>query len=197
MKKREEENKQKEKHTMTVQAEVHRDTHRRLIADRKQKQPTQRLVRQSRFSINVENIDINVEVLSPNAKKILTAEIAKDVAEQFMAWNVHPVAPRACVQAPPRPQWASALPVPRAQSCMAQPHVVCPVVCPVVHPVAPRPHSQAPPRPPWASALPVPRPQSSDADTRCVSSAVCEMRFRANQLGNRRRHLPFDLDKYM
>ena len=138
---------------MTVQAEVHRDTPRRLTADRKQKQPTQGLVRQGRFSINVENIDVNVEVLWPNAKKILTAEIAKDVAEQFMAWDVHPVAPRACVQAPPRPQ--------------------------------------------WASALPVPRPQSSDADTRCVSSAVCEMRFRANQLGNRRRHLPFDLDEYM
>ena len=60
MKKREEENKQKEKHTMTVQAEVHRDTPRRLTADRKQKQPTQMLVRQGRFSINVENIDINV-----------------------------------------------------------------------------------------------------------------------------------------
>ena len=62
MKKREEENKQKEKHTMTVQAEVHRDTPRRLTADRKQKQPTQMPVRQGRFSINVENIDVNVEV---------------------------------------------------------------------------------------------------------------------------------------
>ena len=247
MKKREEENKQKEKHTMTVQAEVHRDTPRRLNADRKQKQPTQMLVRQGRFSINVENIDVNIEVLSPNAKKVLTAKIAKDVAEQFMAWNVCPVAHRAHVQALPRPQWASALPVPRAQPHMAQPPIVHPVVCPVVHPVAPRaqpcmaqppivhpvvcpvvcpvapraqpgmaqppivhpvvcpvihlaaPRScvQAPPRPPWASALPVPRPQSSDADTRRVSSAVHEMRFRANQLGNRCRHLPFELDKYM
>ena len=188
MKKREEENKQKEKHTMTVQAEVHRNTPRRLTTDRKQKQPTQMLVRQGRFSINVENIDINVEVLLPNAKKLLTTKIAKDVAEQFMAWNVCPVAPRACVQAPPRPQRASALPVPRAQ-----PPVVHPVVCPV----APRACVQAPRRPPWASALPVPRPQSSDADTRCVSSAVCEMRFRANQLGNRRRHLPFGVDEYM
>ena len=185
MKKREEENKQKEKHTMTVQAEVHRDTPRRLTADRKQKQPTQMLVRQGRFSINVENIDVNVEVLSPNAKKVLTAKITKDVAEQFMAQNVCPVAPRACVQAPLRPQWASALPVPRAQPRMAQPHVVHPVVCPVVHtlapraqphmaqtpivhpvvcPVAPRACVEAPRRPPWASALPVPRPQSSDAD---------------------------------
>ena len=99
MKKREEQNKQKEKHTMTVQAEIHRDTPRRLTTDRKQKQPTQMLVRQGRFSINVENIDVNVEVLSPNAKKLFTTKIAKDVAEQFMAWNVHPVAPRACVQA--------------------------------------------------------------------------------------------------
>ena len=74
MKKREEENKQKEKHTMTVQAEVHRDTPKR------QKQPTQMLVRQGRFSINVENNDVNVEVLSPNAKKVLTAKIAKDAA---------------------------------------------------------------------------------------------------------------------
>ena len=153
---------------------------------------------------------------------MLTTKIAKDVAEQFMAWNVHPVAPRAHVQAPPRPKWASALPVSRAQLCMAQHRIVHPVVCPVVHPVAPRaqpgmaqptlvhpvvcpvvcpvaPRScvQAPPRPPWASALPVPRPQSSDADTRCVSSAVHEMRFRVNQLGNRHRHLPFELDKYM
>ena len=173
MKKREEENKQKEKHTMTVQAEVHRDTPRRLTADRKQKQPIQMPVRQDRFSINVENIDVNVDVLSPNAKKVLTTQIAKDVAEQFMAWNVCPVAPRAYVQAPPRPQWASALPVPRAQPQMAQPHVVyplvCPVICPlasraqphmaqppivhpVVCPVAPRACVQAPRRPPWARA---------------------------------------------
>ena len=198
---------------MIVQAEVHRDTPRRLTADRKQKQPTQMLVRQGRFSINVENIDINVEVLSPNAKKVLTTKIAKDVAEQFMAWNVHPVAPRACVQAPPKPQWASALPAPRAQPHvvrpvvhplapraqphLAQPPIVHPVVCPVVHPVAPRAFVQAPQRPPWASTLPVPKPQSLDTDTRCVSSAVHEMRFRANQLGNRRRHLPFELDEYM
>ena len=105
-----------------------------------------------------------------------------------MAWNVYLVAPRACVQAPPRPQWPSALPVPRAQ-----PPVLHPVVCPV----APRACVQAPRRKPWASALPVPRPQFLDADTRCVSSAVCEMRFRANQLGNRCRHLPFELDEYM
>ena len=231
MKKKEEENKQKEKHTMTVQAEVHRDTPRRLTTDRKQKQPTQMLVRQGRFSINVENIDVNV--LLPNAKTLLTTKIAKDVAEQFMAWNVCPVAPRAYVQTPPRPQWASALPVPRAQPRMAQPPIVHPFVCPVaprahvqapprpqwasalpapraqprmaqppiVHPVvcpvAPRAHVQAPPRPPWASALPVPRPQSSDADTRRVSSVVHEMRLRANQLGNRHRHLPFELDEYM
>ena len=192
-KKREEENKEKEKHTMTVQAEVHRDTPRRLTTDRKQKQPTQMLVRQGRFFINVENIDVNVEVLSPNAKKLLTTKIVKDVAEQFMAWNVHPVAPRAGVQTLPRPQRASALPVPRAQPQMAQPSIVHQVVCPV----APRACVQAPPRPPWASALPVPRPQSSDADTRHVSSAVCEMRFRANQLGNRHRHLPFEVDEYM
>ena len=151
------------------------------------------LVRQGRFSINVENIDVNVEILSPNAKKLLTTKIAKDVAEQFMAWNVCPVAPRACVQAPPRPQRASALPVPRAQPWMAQPSIVHPVVCPV----APRACVQAPPTPPWTSALPVPRPQSLDADTRCVSSAVHEMRFRADQLGNRCRHLPFEVDEYM
>ena len=69
---------------MTVQAEVQRDTPKRLTADRKQKQPTQMLVRQGRFSMNVENIDINAEVLSPNAKKVLTARIAKDIAQQFM-----------------------------------------------------------------------------------------------------------------
>ena len=114
-----------------------------------------------------------------------------------MAWNVCPVAPMACVQAPPRPQWASVLPVSRAQPRMAQPRIVRPVVCPVVCPVAPRAHVQAPLRPPWASALPVPRPQSLDADTRCVSSAVCEMKFRANQLNNRHRHLPLELDEYM
>ena len=69
MKKQEEENEQKEKHTMTVQAEVHRDTPRRLTTDRKQKQSTQVLVRQGRFSINLGNINVSVEVLSPNAKR--------------------------------------------------------------------------------------------------------------------------------
>ena len=67
MEKREEENKQ-EKHTMTVQAEVHKDTPRRLTADRKQKQPTQMLVRQGRFSINVENIDVNVKICRQTLK---------------------------------------------------------------------------------------------------------------------------------
>ena len=124
---------------------------------------------------------------------MLTTKIAKDVAEQFMAWDVHPVAPRESMQAPTRPQWPSALPVPRARPRMAQPPIVHPVVCPV----APQAHVQAPQRPPWASALPVPRPQSLDADTRHVSSAVREMRFRENQVGNRHRHLPFELDEYM
>ena len=100
---------------------------------------------------------------------------------------VHPVEPMACVQTSQRPPWASALPVP-----MAQPHMAQPIVCPVV----PGSHVQSQPEPPWASALPVQR-QSLVADTRCVSSAVSEMRFRANQLGNRCRHLPFESDKYM
>ena len=126
--------------------------------------------------MNVENIDINVEVLSPNAKKVLTARIAKDISQQFIGWNVHPVEPMTHVQTPQRPPWVGALPVPMAQPCMAQP---------IVHPVVPRSHVQSQPRPPWASALPVQRQQSSVADTRCVSSAVSEMRFRANQLGNR------------
>ena len=85
MKKREEENKQKEKNMIKIQAEVHRETHRRLSTDRKQWEPAQMLVTQGRFSMNVENIDINVEVLSPNAKKALTPEIAKDVVQNFMA----------------------------------------------------------------------------------------------------------------
>ena len=102
----------------------------------------------------------------PNAKKVLTTKLAKDVAEQFLVWVVCQVAPRAHVQAPQRPQWAHALPVPRAQPCMAHPHmaqppVVCPVrpICPVV----------CPPRLPWASTLPVPWQQSLDGDTRHVS----------------------------
>ena len=41
-------------------------------------------VTQGRFSMNVENIDFNVEVLSPNAKKALTAEIEKYVVQNFM-----------------------------------------------------------------------------------------------------------------
>ena len=41
------------------------------------------------------------------------------------------------------------------------------------------------------------QPQSSDADTRCVASAVHEMRWRANQLGDRRRGLPLELDDYV
>ena len=45
--------------------------------------------------MNVENIDIDVEVLSPNAKKALTAKIAKDVVQNFMAQQVPQVTPRA------------------------------------------------------------------------------------------------------
>ena len=74
--------------------------------DRKQWELAQMLVTQGRFSMNVENIDVNVEVLPPNAKKALTAEIAKYVVQNFMAQRVpqvkpwaqplivHPVAPR-------------------------------------------------------------------------------------------------------
>ena len=103
MKKREQVNKQKEKNMIKVQEEVHRETPRRPSTDSKQWELTQMLVTQGRFSMNVENIDINVEVLSPNAKKALTAEIAKDVVQNFMAQWVPQVTP-----------WA-------------QPPIVCPV----------------------------------------------------------------------
>ena len=85
LKKREEEDKQKEKNTIKVQEEVHRETPRRLNTDRKQWELAQMFVTQGRFSMNVENIDVNVEVLSPNAKKALTAEIEKYVVQNFMA----------------------------------------------------------------------------------------------------------------
>ena len=68
MKKKEEENKQKEKNTIQVQAEVHRDTPSRLPTERKQWELAQMILPQGRFSMNVENVDFNVEVLSPNAK---------------------------------------------------------------------------------------------------------------------------------
>ena len=107
MKKREEENKQIEENMIKVQTEVHRETPRRPTTDRKQQELAQMLVTQDRFSMNVENIDVDVEVLSPKAKKSLTTKIAKDVVHKFMAQQVpqvtpwaqpqvvHPVAPKA------------------------------------------------------------------------------------------------------
>ena len=81
--------------------------------------------------MHVENIDVNVEVLSPKAKQALTSKLAKDIAHRFMAQHpvVCPVEPR------------------------QQPPVVCPAQPrqqpPVVHPVQPiQPQVQAPGRPP-------------------------------------------------
>ena len=54
-----------------VQAE---EDPRRLSTDRKQWEMAQMLVTQGRFSMNVENIDINVEVLSPNAKNAVISQ---------------------------------------------------------------------------------------------------------------------------
>ena len=42
-------------------------------------------VTQGRLSMNGENIDVNVEVLSPNAKKALTPKIENYVVQNFMA----------------------------------------------------------------------------------------------------------------
>ena len=85
---------------LTVEAEVHQETLRKLSPRRMQLEPAQMLITQGRFSMNVENIDINVEVLSPKEKQTLTSKLAKDIVHQFMAQPhvVHPVQPR---QQPP------------------------------------------------------------------------------------------------
>ena len=96
MKKRAEENKQKEKNIITVEAEVHWETPRRSSTERKQWELAQMLINQGRFSMHVENTDVNVEVLSPKAKQAVTSKLAKDIAHQFMAQPpvVCPVEPR-------------------------------------------------------------------------------------------------------
>ena len=93
-------NKQKEKNMITVEAEVCWETPRRLSTEGKQWEPAQMLINQGRFSMNVENIDINVEVLSSKEKQALTSKLAKDIVHQFMAQPhvVCPVEPR---QQPP------------------------------------------------------------------------------------------------
>ena len=96
MKKRAEETKQKEKNIITIEAEVHWETLRRLSTERKQQELAQMLINQGRFSMHVENIDINVDILSPKAKQALTSKLAKDIAHRFMAQHpvVCPVEPR-------------------------------------------------------------------------------------------------------
>ena len=53
------------------------------------------LVTQGRFFMNVENIDVDVEVFSPNTKNALTDEIAKDAVQNFLAQWVPQVTPQA------------------------------------------------------------------------------------------------------
>ena len=78
--------------------------------------------------MNVENVDVNVEVLSPNAKCALTVKLAKDFVKKFMAQPV---------QAGPVRPWL------QAPITQARPQVQAPV-------------TQA--RPPWATALTVVKP---------------------------------------
>ena len=201
MKEREEENKQKEKNTIQVQAEVHRETPWRPPTERKQWELTQMILPQGRLAMNVENVDVNVEVLSTNAKHALTAKIAQDFVQKFMAQPVQaPVTQaRPWVHAPitqarprvqamvtqTRPHWATALPVVR-------PQVETPVVRPQVHVHVVRPQVQAPLQPHVQAPL-----QPIHAESLGVTSAVQEIRFRAGQMGNRCRRLPFEMDEYM
>ena len=64
MKKREEENKQKEKNTIQVQAEVHRETTRESPTERKQWELAQMILPQGKFSMNFENVDLNVKFVT-------------------------------------------------------------------------------------------------------------------------------------
>ena len=66
MQKCEAKNTLKEKSTVTITAEVHQETPRCPPADRKQKTPMQILQATGRFSMQVEDIPVNVEVVHPH-----------------------------------------------------------------------------------------------------------------------------------
>ena len=138
--------------------------------------------------MSVDTVNVDVEVLSPNAKQAVISSVASNIVVRCFAQreqeNQRPQAPAPVVvlmipwvQAPVaclRPPWANVLPLVRPQAPL-QPHQVQPCV-------------QTPLQPLCA--------QSSD-DTRHVASAVREIRFRADQLGNRHQRLPFEMDEYM
>ena len=158
MKKKEEEKAMKERSSVTVTADVHPDapkeTPRWPAAGRKQRTP-QQLLSSGRFSMSVDTVNVNVEVLSANAKQTVASSVASNIiarcfqqreqekqGQQAPAPVVVPMAPVSC----PRLPWANVLPLVRPQLPL-QPHQV-------------QQHVQAPLQ-----------PQSSD-DTRHVASAV-------------------------
>ena len=179
MKKKEEEKAMKERSSVTVTADVHHDvpkeTPRWPAAERKQQTPEQ-LLTSGRFSMSVDTVNVDVEVLSSNAKKAVASSLASNIIarcfqqrepEKQRQQVVVPLAPISCL----RPPWANVLPLVRPQASLQAGQV--------------QPHLQA-----------TLQPQSLD-DTRCVASAVREIRFRADQLGNRRQRLPFEMDEYL
>ena len=84
MKKHEEEKALKDRSTLTMTTEVHRETLRCPPADRKQKTPGQMLQSAGRFSMQVADIPVNVEVvpLHPLVSLIISGIVSKVMAEE-------------------------------------------------------------------------------------------------------------------
>ena len=81
MKKCEEEKALKDKSTVTITADVHREMPRCPPGDRKQKTPGQMLQAAGRFSMQVDDIPVNVEVLPHPLVSVVSNIVSKVMAE--------------------------------------------------------------------------------------------------------------------
>ena len=86
MKKCEEEKVFKDKSTVTITAEVHREMEmpRYPPGDRKKKTPGQMIQAAGRFSMQVADISVNVEVIPPHAKQAFVSTIASGYISKAM-----------------------------------------------------------------------------------------------------------------
>ena len=64
---------------VTVTAEVHWETPRHPSVERKQRTPVQMIQTQGRFLMQVADIPVSVEVISPNAKQALVSNVTSGI----------------------------------------------------------------------------------------------------------------------
>ena len=88
MKKKEEEQARKERSSVTVIADVHcdapKETPRCPAAERKQQTPHQ-LLTSGRFSMSVDTVNVDVEVLCPNERQAVISLVASNIATRCIA----------------------------------------------------------------------------------------------------------------